>query len=393
LNARAFAWTVLVVGVNCAAPARSVLANTAPQISGTPPTSVIAEQPYSFRPSAYDADRHTLTFSIVNQPRWATFDTATGRLQGTPSSAYSGITFAGIRIAVSDGSARRELAPFDIAVKLPNRPPVISGTPLTFVAVGKSYNFEPRASDPNSQTLSFTISNKPAWATFNTRSGRLYGAPAARFARTATSGVLICVSDGHESTCLQPFQLRVAAVNRAPSISGVPPARTGVGSLYSFKPVASDPDANALTFLIQNKPRWATFDASTGRLSGIPDTRDGGTKSTDIRIAAFDGYLKTSLPPFSIDVAHPASASDTVTLSWAPPTRNTDGSPVTNVQGYIIYYGLAADRLTHHLFVGSARATSAQIEDLPPATWYFALRTVTRDRQSMLSGVVSKQVR
>src|SRR5580765_591439 len=109
LNARAVAWTVLAVGVTCAASTRSVLANTAPQISGTPPTSVMAGQAYSFRPSASDAEQQKLAFSVVNRPVWATFDATTGRLQGTPASTYSGITFVGVRISVSDGGARREL--------------------------------------------------------------------------------------------------------------------------------------------------------------------------------------------------------------------------------------------------------------------------------------------
>lgn len=56
------------------------LANTPPVISGTPETEVFKQSAYSFTPTASDANGDNLTFSIVNKPSWANFDTATGRL-------------------------------------------------------------------------------------------------------------------------------------------------------------------------------------------------------------------------------------------------------------------------------------------------------------------------
>ena len=60
---------------------------------------------YSFTPTASDPDGNTLTFSIANKPSWATFNTGTGRLQGTPSAGDVGTT-TGIVISVSDGRER-----------------------------------------------------------------------------------------------------------------------------------------------------------------------------------------------------------------------------------------------------------------------------------------------
>ena len=60
-------------------------ANTRPQISGTPATSVVVNQAYAFRPSASDQDGDTLTFRISNKPGWAAFDKTTGRLSGKPT--------------------------------------------------------------------------------------------------------------------------------------------------------------------------------------------------------------------------------------------------------------------------------------------------------------------
>jgi hypothetical protein len=393
LSERAHRWTALIVGVIGASASIAAYANTAPQISGAPSTSIPADEFYSFRPTASDAEQQPLTFDIVNKPAWANFDPATGRLYGTPATTYSGITFVDVRISVSDGSARRYLPAFDIRVDMPNRPPVITGAPLSFVPAGKAFTFTPKTSDPDSQPLTYTVSNKPPWATFATGTGRLQGTPAAHYAGQVYTGIRICVSDGFVSVCMPQFQLRVMTSNSAPTLTGVPSTRVAVGESYRFTPVATDPDSNPLTYVIQNKPAWATFNASTGQLTGVPETRYGGTTARDIQIGVFDGYLKTWLPAFSIDVVEPATTR-TVTLNWAAPKKRTDGSPLVDVRGYTIYYGVAADHLPHHLFVSGAVVTSAVIEDLPPATWYFALRTVTRDdSQSVLSGVVSKRVR
>jgi hypothetical protein len=96
-------------------PAPPGTSNRAPTISGTATPAVNASSPYSFTPSAADADGDTLAFTIQNKPAWATFNTATGRLAGTPSASDVG-TYSNISISVSDGAMSTALSPFAIAV-------------------------------------------------------------------------------------------------------------------------------------------------------------------------------------------------------------------------------------------------------------------------------------
>ena len=91
----------------------SAQAAVAPQISGSPATSVVVGTWYAFAPRASDADGDTLRFTIGNKPSWATFDPATGRLTGTPKDAG---TFADITIRVTDGTYYRALPSFSIIV-------------------------------------------------------------------------------------------------------------------------------------------------------------------------------------------------------------------------------------------------------------------------------------
>ena len=84
-----------------------------PAISGVPATTATVGSPYSFTPSASGGSGAALTYRIQNLPSWASFNTATGTLSGTPTAAG---TFANIVISGSDGSTTASLPAFSITV-------------------------------------------------------------------------------------------------------------------------------------------------------------------------------------------------------------------------------------------------------------------------------------
>jgi hypothetical protein len=309
---------------------------TPPSISGTPPTTVVAGNKYSFQPSVSDTSGDALTFSIENMPSWATFDTASGVLSGTPSTANVG-SYQSISISVSNGKAIAQLAPFAIQVTAPsastttnppNSPPTITGVPATSVQAGSHYAFQPSAADANKDTLVFSITGQPSWASFSPATGLLSGTPSSSNVG-ASSNIIISVSDGTTSVALPAFTITVTAIppappaNTPPKITGTPSTSVQAGSLYSFQPAASDADGNTLTFSIANKPSWATFSATTGHLTGTPNTGNIGVYS-NITISVSDGKVSVSLPAFSIQVA--ASPAIAPTISGNPPTQAQVGT-------------------------------------------------------------------
>jgi hypothetical protein len=381
------AFSIQVMSANGTPPP----ANVAPTIAGTPATQAVVLQAYTFMPVGADADGDTLTYSITNKPSWATFTAATGTLSGTPISTNVGTT-SGIVISVSDGTHVTSLAAFSITVAAAapvNRAPTISGTPATSVTVGVAYSFQPVGSDPDGNTLTYSIQGKPTWAAFSTTTGKLSGKPA--LANVGTSRITISVSDGTLSASLAPFTLAVvAAVNQLPVISGTPLATVNVGQAYSFQPTASDPENATLTFTITNKPAWATFSTSTGKLSGTPAAGDVGT-TTGIVISVSDGTAIASLTAFSIAVTQVATGS--ITLNWQAPTTNTDNSPLTDLAGYRITYGRAQDTLDQTINVANAGLTTYVVPNLATGTWYFAMYAYSSNgSESDSSNVATKTV-
>jgi hypothetical protein len=253
----------------------------------------------------------------------------------------------------------------------PNKPPTIEGTPSTIAEVEEYYSFQATAHDRDGDVLTFSISNKPSWAAFDTARGFLSGFPANTDAGSVTSNIVISVSDGQATASLSPFDLSVgnAPTNSPPVISGSPAGEVIATQTYSFTPNASDPDNDSLMFSVVNLPAWATFNATSGRLYGTPGDEHLGVYE-NIRISVTDGMASASLNSFSIAVVH--TTNGTATLSWVAPLENSDGSALTDLAGYRIYYGNVPGQYDHQLDIPDAGIVTAIIENLSQGSWYFA---------------------
>ena len=191
-------------------------------------------------------------------------------------------------------------------------------------------------------------------------------------------------------TAQPPSGPPTGSTNRAPTISGTAPPSVNASSPYSFAPTAADADGDTLAFSIQNKPAWATFNTSTGRLSGTPAPADVGTYS-NITISVSDGKTSTSLSAFAIAVV--TVSNGRATLSWTAPTENEDGSTLSNLAGYRIMYGTSASALTNTIQITNPSVTTYVVENLAPAIWYFAVTAVnSTGAESNYSNVANKQI-
>ena len=181
--------------------------------------------------------------------------------------------------------------------------------------------------------------------------------------------------------------------NNPPVISGTPTTTVQVGEAWSFRPTASDADGDKLTFSISNKPAWMSFDSATGRAWGTPSDAHVGTH-LHIVISVTDGQATTSLDPFDVTVeALPPPVLGTATVSWMVPTVRTDGSVLTGLKGYKVYYGTDPTSLTHIVDITDPDQTHHVIENLDEGTWYFAV-TAYDDQglEGAMSNIASKTI-
>jgi hypothetical protein len=191
-----------------------------------------------------------------------------------------------------------------------------------------------------------------------------------------------------------PVEDPVVITNSKPVLKGSPSSSVVASNSYSFKPTASDADGDKLSFRISNKPGWAGFDASTGRLSGTPAESHVGTYS-NIVISVTDGTDTVSLSAFRIEVKANVAATGSMSLSWTAPATRSDGTPLSlaDINGYRIYYGKSEGDYTESVDIADGSAQSAKVTDIPVGSYHVVMTTYdTEGRESGHSGSVVKSI-
>ena len=107
------------------------------------------------------------------------------------------------------------------------------------------------------------------------RRARIVGTPADTDVGE-TADITVSVSDGETTARLTAFRVKVRGKppaptppppsNLAPVIGGAPATSVQATLAYSFAPTAIDPEGQTLASPISNKPSWAAFSTTTGRL-------------------------------------------------------------------------------------------------------------------------------
>ena len=116
-----------------------------------------------------------------------------------------------------ESAAAATTADIDLAEISNNAPPTIVLAAVADAQVGATFDYQPVAQDPESDTLRFTAANLPSWASLDSTSGRISGTPGPNDAGLYES-ISITVADATHKVVTAPFSI---TVNPALEGSGV----------------------------------------------------------------------------------------------------------------------------------------------------------------------------
>lgn len=246
-----------------------------------------------------------LTYEISRGPDWLSIDEDTGVISGTvpgPQLPTYGDRES-VTLIVSDGEfTHREVINFNIAhlitVEMPSDP--------IYGVLGESLSYQFNAQyDDWLRFKHFKLSNPlPNWLSLDIETGMLTGTvPQDYNGELITFSIEAYTNFGRSDwyTVSIPFYGK-HMFNNAPTTA------VDVNSRYEYLPeITLGLNAGSeLVFSIENKPDWANFDTTTGKLSGTPTT--AGTHS-NIVITVSDEFVSSSLNAFEIKV-NSATAPD-----------------------------------------------------------------------------------
>ncbi|KPH56582.1 Ig-like domain-containing protein, partial [Pseudoalteromonas porphyrae] len=143
--------------------------------------------------SGEDIEGQSLSYTVVTDAVNGSVSLTGNSLVYTPNSDFNGSD--SVSVVANDGELNSDVANIAITVTSVNDAPLISGTPATSVNEDSGYQFIPTASDTDNDTLTFSISNKPSWLSFNSATGELSGTPLNEQVGSY-SNIIISVSDG-----------------------------------------------------------------------------------------------------------------------------------------------------------------------------------------------------
>jgi hypothetical protein len=168
-------------------------------------------------------------------------------------------------------------------------------------------SFTVSAADADGDSLTYSASNLPSGASFNTSTRVFSWIPG--YSQSGTySAVRFSVSDGTASV-YEDISITVNNVNRAPVLSAIGSKSVNEGATLSFTISAADADGDSLTYSASNLPSGASFNTSTRVFSWVPNYSQAGT-FTAVHFSVTDGSA-TSVEDIAITVAHPFTDWDT----------------------------------------------------------------------------------
>ena len=290
-------------------------ANHPPVITSAPVVSGTEAVSYRYQLVATDPDGDGLTYTLTPFPSGMTV-TAAGLLAWTPSAAQVGAQ--PVTVGVSDGKGGAVSQSFTITVAAANHAPVITSPPALSASEARPYTYQVTASDADGDPLTFTLAQAPAGMTIST-TGLAAWTPTAL--QAGPQDVVVRVADGRGGVANQPFTIDVAA-NRAPTVTSQPVVVGLEAAPYRYQVEASDPDGEALTYVLTAFPDGMTV-SSSGLITWTPAVNQTGPKAVALEVTDSRGGKFTQ--SFTVTVA---AANHRPTARAGGPYAGTAGDAI-----------------------------------------------------------------
>jgi VCBS repeat-containing protein len=307
--------------------------NDAP-VAGNQNLTTPEDTPINGQIGASDIDGDSLGYSVSGAPvnGSVTLNPATGSFVYTPNPGYNGSD--SFVVIVSDGNGGTTTSTVNIGVTPVNDAPVSSNQNLT-TNENVALNGAISASDPDGDTLSYSVSGAPANGSLvlNPATGSFVYTPAPGY--TGSDSFVVTISDGNGGTTTSTVNIGIASLNHAPvanNDSATTDENTAVTVAVRTNDTDSDADPLTVTGVTQGANGSVVIDLVTGNPIYTPDAGYVGSDSFTYTISDGNGGTATATVNVTVNAVVPVNhAPVAVADSFTVAEGGTLSGPAANV--------------------------------------------------------------
>jgi large repetitive protein len=279
-----------------------VTPNTAPIFTSIAPENALAQVGKTFRyqATAQDPDGDPLSYSIVpGAPTSLSIDAKTGLVTWTANNSQLGTADFTIKVADDKGGEALQTLQLKVNPASPNQAPIITFNPRTTQQTGATYSYQIQASDPDGNTLTYSLPTAPTGMTVN-RDGLIIWETNA--AQSGSQNVTLRVSDGELFT-EQTFAVDLSYRNKnsTPIITSSPDSITNLEKTYSYNLTGQDGDGDLLLWSLDKAPEGMVIDVRTGALRWLPQSSQLGPHQVIVKVLDSLGAFSTQEYTLSVN--------------------------------------------------------------------------------------------
>jgi fibronectin type III domain protein len=176
----------------------------------------------------------------------------------------------------------------------------------------------------------------------------------------------------------------------------------GTGASFTFTVAAANVErtltyyiagwnsSGKVTVTLPGAPTYTTTFSSTTTYSRVITVKFRADAPSTLRVT----YTQTAgSGSINMQAAALSQAASSTILSWAAPALNSDGSPLTNLAAFKVYWGTTQGTYSQSTKISSATARTYTVNGLTTGKWYFVVTALNSNGdESPYSNVWSKTV-
>ena len=286
-----------------------------PNITTDSLVGAVEDEPYAMQIEAFDENREDELVYVIHQgPTGLTLDAQSALLEWVPDNDDVGNH--SVMVAATDG-VHITNASFMLEVEGVNDPPSIISIPQTIATEDLAYQYDAHAIDVDSPSLRYSLMGPSQGITINSTSGLISWTP--RNFDVGPHAIEIMVSDGMLNDT-QSYVLEVVNTNDLPAISSLPLSSTLEDEEYAYQVIASDDDADAISYSLLEYPLGMVINGTSGLIIWNPGNSDVGIHKITLSTSDTDGEVNQS---YALQVLN---VNDAPSILSSPPASSQAGS-------------------------------------------------------------------